>query len=176
MVEITDPYFSKSSTPQFHDFVKACKKHGGVSQEDGSCVVKKGKASVVIRDWRDGSIDQPRHDLSGIFGRNDFFFLCYAQNSSMSGCPNQNRVPTDEVFGGAIKHWEKELKDDLVFPDWLVDRNDWHVSISNYGRTIAARKKKCDPEDELRLSKLGTEVVTGKKKVEEVIMGELRKK
>lgn len=174
MVEITDPYFNKSSTPQYHEFVKVCKKHGDI-QEDGSCIIKKGKASVVIRDWRDGSIDQPRHDLSGIFGRNDFFFLCYAQNSSMSGCPNQNKTPTDKVVEEAIEHWEKELKDDMVFPDRLVDRKDWRVTISNYGRAVAAKKKKCSPEEEMRLSQLGTEVVTGKKTVTEVMMGELRR-
>lgn len=174
MVKISDPYFRKSSTPQYIDFANACKKHGGTIFDDGECVIKKGDAQVVIRDWRDDSIDSPRHDLSGIFGRNDFFFLCYAQNSSMSGCQNQNNKPTEEVFDEAIKHWEKDLENNLVFPDWLVNRKDWRMTISNYGRSVSARKKKCDPEEELRLSQLGTDVFMGKKTVSDVMIAEIK--
>jgi len=173
MVKLSDPYFRKSSTPQYMDFADACKKHSGSINDSGACVIKKGDAEVVIRDWRDGSIDQPRHDLAGIFGRNDFFFLCYAQNSSMSGCPNQNRISTEKVLDEAIEHWEEDLDNDLVFPDWLVDRKDWKMSISNYGRAVSAKKIKCAPEEELRLSQLGTDVFTGKKTVSEVMMGEI---
>lgn len=170
-VDVT-PYFRRSTTPQYREFADACKSHGGEILENGGCFIGKDKASVVIRDWRDDSIDKPAHELKSIFARNDAFFLCYAANSSME-CPyNQNRLSGDAVVEEAIEHWEKEIKDDLVFPHDLYDKMDWRISVSNYGRTVAARKKKCDREKEARLSKLATDVVIGKKTVAEAIMEE----
>jgi len=166
-------YFKKSNTPQYSEFVKACEEHNGSITDDGACQIKKGKAKVLIRDWRDNSIDRPDHELKNIWARNDVFFLCYANNSSMQTYYDQNKESTDKIFKESYKHWTEELDNTSIFPDWYVNRKDWRVTISNYGRSIGARKKECDEMKELRIKGLVDEVLLGHRKIEDVMMGEL---
>lgn len=165
-----EQYFQKGNKQQYKEFMHACENNGGTITESGACLLKEGKAKVILRDWRDNSIDRPSHDLNNIFARNDYYFLCYAQNSSTQMSQNLNNIPSDELLKDRINSWKKSLKDELVFPDWLVDRTDWKMEISNYGSTTAARKKDCDPEKEMKMNRWANDVFFGDKPVEEAIM------
>lgn len=168
-------YFKKSNTPQYHEFIKVCESHNGKITEDGACELKEKGSKVLIRDWRDNSIERPDHDMKGIFARNDLFFLCYAQNLHCEIRADLNKRSTTEVFEDIHKRW-LEVFDSGTFPDWLVHRDDWRLSISNYGYAVSARKKKCNESKELRVSGLIDDVMLGTRSISDVMMDELMRK
>jgi len=169
-------YFKKSNTLQYREFMKACESYNGKMTDDGACHLKKDKVKVLIRDWRDNSVERPDHNLKGIFARNDLFFLCYAQNTHVEIRSDLNTHPTNELFDDVYKRWLEAVDDESVFPDWLVHRDDWRLSISNYGYAVSARKKKCNEVEELRVSGLIDEVMLGHRTITDVMMGELEAK
>lgn len=162
--------------PQFQEFMLACEKHDGFITDDGACQIKKDKTKVLIRDWRDKSIEYPNHDVRGIFARNDFFFLCYATNTHVDVYGNLNEMPTEQLFNEVYDRWLKAVDNTMSFPSWLVNRKDWRVSIANMGYNFSARKKKCNEEEEIRLTNLANDVFLGSKTVEEVMMSEIMRK
>ena len=169
-------YFKKSNTIQYHDFIKACESYNGKITDDGACKLEDKGAKVLIRDWRDNSIERPDHDLHGIFARNDLFFLCYAQNTHVEIRSNLNTHPTNELFEDVHKRWLEAVGDESIFPDWLVHRDDWRLSVSNYGYAISARKKKCNEAEELRMSGLVDEVMLGHRSITDLMMDEIMRK
>ncbi len=169
MIDILE-YFKIGKKPQYKAFMKACEKQGGKITETGSCLITDENTKTEIRDWRDNSIDRPSHDLKSLFARNDYYFFCYAKNTNIQTPLNLNDVDTDNLFNMILDDWQKAKENDLSFPDWLVDKRDWKVSLSNYGWTIAARKKNCNPDEEIKMTQLANSVFLGNMKATDAIM------
>jgi predicted CopG family antitoxin len=162
--------------PQYQDFMLACEKHNGFIRDDGACLLKKDGAKVLIRDWRDNSIEHPNHDLHGIFARNDFYFLCYATNIHVDVYGDLNKMKTEDLFDEVYNRWIEAKNNTSTFPSWLVNRKDWRVSIANMGYNFSAKKKICNEEEEIRLTNLANDVFLGNKTVEKVMMDEIMRK